>query len=662
MTKNKTLCLLLILLGFSLTAQDWEPYFDYESYDWQEDQAVYDKVVDDSTSAVVVFEKLLYNYSYTDENILVMDRLYHRRVYINSTRALEEFNRKYIPTGEGSELLKFRARAINAGKEIEIDEDDIQTGTLEDSEEEYDYFAFEGLELGSEVEYYYVNRFRPNTNGLMITYQEDIAIENFEIEVITPWNLIFAAKVYNLPDSVQNDTSIENENRLYLHTSVPAFEAESVSPEDALKGRIIFKLDQNLYTGDRDITSYNYTAQNVASFLSSELDRKAKKVIKKEAENAQEYLLEEYPDFSVASRVEHYIKDNYNYYDAAAPQLSDIEFMEESKVFNTVGAVRLYGKIFDYLEIPYQFVYTTNRNNLYFDEDFASNNYLSQELIYLADEELYIDPTEVMSRNGVMNFNFTGNKGLFIERELLGDEYVATTSINEIPYRPASFTSDTIKAKVVFGPDMLDNKVEVYRALTGYSARSYQGIFELIEDEDDLKEIKESLVSYIDEEAKVDDLEVTNAKAIYLGVKPLQARASLSDFRFMESAGQDLLLNVGKLIGPQMTMYDEDSVRDFDIYNPFSRAYYRSIEFAIPAGYKLANPEKLRFDEKLLIEGEIKAIFKSDYRIEGNTVVVIIEEWYEDQIYPKEYFQEYLKVINAAADFNKVSVLLEKEV
>ena len=662
MTLNKILFSFLLLFGLQLSAQDSDIFFDYEEYDWEEEQAAYTGEVDDSTAAVVLKEKLLYDYNYDEDNRLVMDRLFHRRIYINSTRALEEFNRKYIPTGEGSELLKFRARAINGGKVTEIDGDDIQTGVVEDSDEEYNYFAFEGLEVGSEVEYYYINRFSPNTNGLMITYQEDIEIQDFELDVITPWNLIFTSKVYNLEDSVVIDTSLENQNRIYLHAKVPAFESESVSPDDALKGRVAFKLDRNLYTGDRDITSYNYTAQNVADFLGMELDRSGEKVIKKEAKEIQDYLVDEHPNFSLTNRIEHYIKDNYSYFNAGAPQLSDLEFMRENKVFNTVGAIRFYGKLFDHLEIPYQFIYTTNRNSLYFDADFETNNYLDEALFYIPDEDLYIDPTESLSRNGVINFNFTANQGLFIERELLGDEYVAVTSIQEIPFKPASFTSDTIKAEVVFGPDMIDNEVKVYRALTGFSARAYQGIFDLIEDEDDLKEIRESLVSYIDEEAEVKDLFVHNAKAVYLGIKPLQAEARLTDFRFMESAGQDILLNVGKLIGPQMTMYDEDSVRNYDIYNAYARAYYRTIEFEVPEGYKMANPEKMIFDESLVIEGETKAIFKSNYQIEGNKVTVIIEEWYEDPIYPKEYFQEYLKVINAAADFNKVSVLFEKEI
>ncbi len=663
---SKYLLALLLLVGYQNTQaqeEEYTAYFNYEDYDWEEDQARFEGEIDDSTAAIITKEKYIYNYYYNEEDRFAMQRLYHQRVYLNSTRALEEYNRVYLPSGEGNELLKFRARAFTGDKVIEIDEDDIQTGQLEDDpEQEYDYFAFEGLEVGSEIEYYYVNEREPSTSGLSVTFQDEYEILDFEFDLISPWNLAWKTKIYNLPDSVIEDTALEYENRYYFKTAVPAYEEEPVTPADALKGRVIFALDRNLYNGAKDITSYNYTAQNIITYVTKDLSRKERKVIKKEAENASEYLADTEPDLGLGLRVEHYIKDNYSYYNAGFSDLRDLEFVEENKVFNGSGALQLYARIFDELGLEYELVYTSNRYQLQFDGDFQTTNFLSELLIYVIDEDLYIDPSENVSRNNLINHNFTGTDALFMSKTDLGGEIVAITDIREIPFQPASFTVDTILAKVNLGPDLLDNSVDVYRALTGYSARSYQGIFELIDDEDDLEEIEESLISYIDEEGTVEDLELTHDRAIYMGRQPLQAKGTLKDVRIIENAGSDILLNVGKLIGPQMEMYDEDSVRNFDIYNAYTRTYYREIEFEIPEGYRLADPEKLKFDVRLNIDGVDEAIFVSDYTIEGNQVKVVISEYYEGFSYPKAYFQEYLAVVNAAADFNKVSVLFEKEI
>ena len=57
---------------------------------------------------------------------------------------------------------------------------------------------------------------------------------------------------------------------------------------------------------------------------------------------------------------------------------------------------------------------------------------------------------------------------------------------------------------------------------------------------------------------------------------------------------------------------------------------------------------------------EVTMIFKSDYSVSGNTVTVIIEEFYKELNYPTEEFPDFRAVINAAADFNKKVLVLER--
>ena len=53
--------------------------------------------------------------------------------------------------------------------------------------------------------------------------------------------------------------------------------------------------------------------------------------------------------------------------------------------------------------------------------------------------------------------------------------------------------------------------------------------------------------------------------------------------------------------------------------------------------------------------------FTSTYKIEGNTIVIEYHEYYNDLDYPILQYDEFAKVINAAADFNKISILIEKK-
>lgn len=57
---------------------------------------------------------------------------------------------------------------------------------------------------------------------------------------------------------------------------------------------------------------------------------------------------------------------------------------------------------------------------------------------------------------------------------------------------------------------------------------------------------------------------------------------------------------------------------------------------------------------------EKTAYFKSSYKQEGNKIIIFVEEEYINIQYPKEKYEEFKAVINAAADFNKVTLVLEK--
>ena len=109
-----------------------------------------------------------------------------------------------------------------------------------------------------------------------------------------------------------------------------------------------------------------------------------------------------------------------------------------------------------------------------------------------------------------------------------------------------------------------------------------------------------------------------------------------------------------------MEMYQEEE-RKFPVEQSFNRFYHRIIEFEVPKGYKVSNLESLKFDIVYEEDGEKVMAFESDYTLEGNLLKVVCDEYYTQNILPVELFEEYRKVINAAADFNKVVLYLEKE-
>jgi hypothetical protein len=132
--------------------------------------------------------------------------------------------------------------------------------------------------------------------------------------------------------------------------------------------------------------------------------------------------------------------------------------------------------------------------------------------------------------------------------------------------------------------------------------------------------------------------------------------ADLSLKSFLERVNNRVLVKVGELIGPQTEMYNErPRQHPIDIGNVHS--YTRVIKLQIPDGYRLAGQETLKRNVAFA-NGDMG--FVSNYKLEGKVLTITVEEFYKKIQLPISAYAEFQKVINAAADFNKVTIILEK--
>ncbi len=88
--------------------------------------------------------------------------------------------------------------------------------------------------------------------------------------------------------------------------------------------------------------------------------------------------------------------------------------------------------------------------------------------------------------------------------------------------------------------------------------------------------------------------------------------------------------------------------------------YYRKLVFDIPAGYTVSNLADLNMKVEMQNNGKPSCGFTSWYEISGNKLFVYSREYYTEYGYPADRFEAFRKVINAAADFNKKTIILTK--
>jgi hypothetical protein len=184
-----------------------------------------------------------------------------------------------------------------------------------------------------------------------------------------------------------------------------------------------------------------------------------------------------------------------------------------------------------------------------------------------------------------------------------------------------------------------------------------QAVYNLIPSENQL-ETRESLLKFMGDDAKVSSSKVFNANDMMMGVKPFVLTGEVTLGTLLESAGDKTLFHVGMTIGPQVELYQERE-RRLPVENEYNRGYYREISFPVPDGYKITNLDALNMKVVCTYDGTA-AEFVSWYKQDGKMITVFIEENYREIRLPLEKFEDFRKVINAAADFNKITLFFER--
>ena len=102
--------------------------------------------------------------TYTN-GLMVENLLIHKKVKLLTNSGISEYNKIYFPVFERSEITVEKARLVNsAGVVRELNQADIKEGLDEKTESTYRYFAIDGADINSEIEYIFMYRKDPSYN------------------------------------------------------------------------------------------------------------------------------------------------------------------------------------------------------------------------------------------------------------------------------------------------------------------------------------------------------------------------------------------------------------------------------------------------------------------------------------------------------------------
>ena len=593
----------------------------------------------------------------TDKESVVQYYLHHEKILLNSDEAIEKNNRIYVQAGQKDKFVFNRNRVIlPSGKILELSQDDIHEEVDQESGYKYEYYAVKGLEKGAIIEKMYLLKEMPEFKGQMLKFQYSKPVLLAEFELYYPSHLVLDYKSYNgLPDAVALDSTAFGKKMLKVYdVNIPAanMNEKMANPSKHLKG-FRYKLFENLVKGNRNFYNYAEFVEGFHPMLAQELEKKEKKALKK----FMKPLKLAGDDKDKTLEVEHFIKSNI-VYNLNYRENEDLADLLKSKQSNLYLLLRLYKAMLLEVDIKSEIVLTCDRYKKIFDKEFETTNHLDEALIYVPSIDQYIDPTALIYRTPLFGFELGNNYGLRIKEVEFGGVIMAAAELIEIKLPGMDVTSDTMRISVDFSEEIDNPKVQSKIQFGGYAAANIQSISDLVPP-DQYDEIMKDIAKNYAADVELDNIETKNDGLANLGRGKFELIVDFHASDLIQLAGDKILFKLGQIIGRQSEIYQTEK-RQYPVEIQYPHHYDREIIIRLPEGYKISNPEVLEMYYKTEIEGKMEALFDCKYAIEGNVLTITNEEYYRVVDYPIEKYEDYRAVINAAADFNKIVLVLEK--
>ena len=629
------------------------------TYKWNETPVNYQPDSADKASPMVYVLYKRINEYVDNEKTGQLDAYYgtHNMKYVNDDKSVEENNKLYIPTWETQNLVSIHTRAIKNGKVVfeATEKDFIQ---VEEDGSKYNMIAIKGLEKGMMVETVTIMRLVDYDLYGNEYFQVGSPVKQAEFYLITPERLEFKCKAYNRFNAITD--SVSNERHVYFGATknILAFdEEEKYSLENANKARVEYVFHKNTSTNKLnakwpelgriffDRMSYNYDKhQKDLSKILAKIDLKSAKT-----ELEKVFMIENYLKTTIS--VNNDVTDGETYAETV-----------KKKVASPFRFNQIMAQTFRLAGVNVEYILTCKKDYKRFDPELDSWSYLRNVLFYSPATKQYIDPQEPLKRIGSIGNSFLNQHGLFIKLLTIGDVTTATASVKLIPGNEYQGSIDAETYDITFNSANDKINFNYNRKMHGYAEQGIKGYYYIMNDENK-KTFIEGFVKGLAKDATIESIAVENYNPTVLDEvnKPLVINAKMVTDYYLEPVGNNILFKVGEVIGQQSEMYvEKPRVNPIDI--EWAHQYNRVITITLPDGYQAKGLEKLNMDYQFKNSSNQPSYgFTSTYKLEGNKLTIYCNEYYNDLNYPMEAFANFKKVVNAAADFNKISILLEKK-
>lgn len=607
-------------------------------------------------SAVVILDNRRMEYIDGKEEMLEY-RTQHKIIHLNDDKGIEQFNRVYLPVYDIADIVAIKARTILPdGKVIELDKKNIKD--LKEEERLYKIFAMEGLVKGCDIEFYYTYKTDLSYFGREIL-QNVHPVINTQVEIVAPARLIFDVKGYNgLPAST--DTLVNNKKIITIRgENIAGVEEEKYSVYWNNLKRVEYKLSYNVSRSATErVFTWNELAKRAYTIHTGFSEKELKKAESLINDAGWRKLTDE--RMKVIA-VEDYLKKNFSSReDINNEESENLEWVLKNKMASHRGMTRLFIAIFNKLGVSWELVLCGGRDEYTLDKSLENWNNCGNRLLYFPALKKFLSPAATVLRFPWFDPYWGGTEGIYCKATTIGDFTTAIASFKTVPLEDLQQNQHNLEVAARLDATLDTLLVDVKEISSGYGSYFYRSAFNFRSAEEQRELVKEivktgthseNIVSY-----KIENQDFES----YPDNKSVIFSASVKATELIERAGKKILVKMGDLIGPQAEMYQEKA-RQFPLEIAYPHILDRKLQLEIPAGYVAKNTGDFAMEQLQKENGETVAGFTSTYTLDGNILKIHVREEYKSIRYPVSSYEAFRAVINAAADFNKRVLVLEKE-
>jgi len=614
-------------------------------------------------SALILDHTVSLDYRYEGKSTNVYYTL-HRLVKVMDYRGIEMFNKVSIPVGYHTRIPLIKARTIlMSGKVIDIPKDMIKVTKNEFGQYEV-VFAMEGLEKNAEVELL-LKEIRPYSAFGSENFQYPIPVVNTHFEINYPRDIVFEEKGFNgFPDA--KDMFVGNRRHISITVAnIPALREEPNSFYDVYRQRAEYRvhkfINENRIDTARILTWDHYSRSIFDDYY---------RITQKERAAVNKYLITlgarpTNSDEDNVRLIEDGIKKNIVLYgDVEGENTEVLDSIIANKAASPAGYIKLMAACFTQAEVKHELGMAFNRKEHRFNTNFENWHNMDNYLFYFPHLNKFLSPLSAYTRYPIVPEEVIGLQAVFCTIPPKRDVTGPIAEIRKVIPIGASASRDDIAAHVSF-TDNMDADVDISYSFSGYAASDLRKAF-LLEPKVKEKEIINSVVSIAEKQSDIKKYTVTNAavNSTYTNA-PLEITAKVNTAALTEKAGPKYLFKLGALMGPHANLYYEKKrVMPVDLDYPVSMI--RKFTINIPKGYRVKNLEAIKKDAEYVnrqlqpvISFHSSYVLKTD-RKNGDKLIVNVIEYYPRIHFENTEYEKFRNVVNTAADFNKVVLLLER--